>query len=372
MGFVGKMNVVFITYSMNFGGTQSVITTVSNSMVQRENKVTIITMINSPCVYELDKRVRVLPLLNSTAGPEGFFKNRSAYKLLRKTVADIHPDAVVIMAEEISARIAAALMGLHLKLIAAERSNPYMVPVDKINRFYRKVFYRYVDGFIFQTKDAASFFSSKIRKRGTVILNPLEISRIPRRPYPKIRQKTIVSVGRLAPNKNHMLLLESFKKFYKIYPEYKLLIYGDGELKSELMEYARRTMYPDSYEFMGTTGEVLDEIFDAGMFVSTSDYEGMPSALIEAMACGIPCIATDCPSGGPGMLIEDGVNGILVPVRDCGAIVRAMCKIADENDEIRNIGINARTVAILTDPVKITREWENYIRKVVSDEPCDT
>ena len=72
------------------------------------------------------------------------------------------------------------------------------------------------------------------------------------------------------------------------------------------------------------------------------------------------------------MLIEDGVNGILVPVRDCGAIVRAMCKIADENDEIRNIGINARTVAILTDPVKITREWENYIRKVVSDEPCDT
>lgn len=367
MGFVGKMNVVFVTYDMDFGGTESVIATVSNAMVQRENRITIITLVNSPCVYELDKRIKVLPLLKSAIKPEG-----GTYRLLRKTVNDIHPDAVVIMAEEISSRIVRSLLGLSIKLIVSERSNPYMVPVSKINRFYRSLFYRFADGFIFQTKDAASFFSDKIRKKGAVILNPLDISRIPKRPYPKIRQKTVVSVGKLAPNKNPMLMLESFRKFYKIYPEYKLLIYGDGELKQELMEYARRTMYPDSYQFMGTTSEVLDEIFDAGMFVSTADYEGIPSALVEAMACGIPCIATDCPVGGPRMLIQNGVNGLLVPIRESGELVRAMCKIADENDEIRNIGINARTVAILTDPVKITREWENYIRKVVSDEPSDT
>lgn len=361
---IEKINVIFVTYGMKFGGAEKVIATVANSLVSRGNTCNIITLINDECVYDLHKDIKVIPMLNKGGKPVGLDKF-TAYRSLRAKVKALNPDVVIIMPEEISAKAVPSLLGIKAKIVVSERNNPWIMPNNKLNRALRKVFYPFVDGIIFQTQMASEFFSGILRKKGTIILNPLDTSRIPSKEPVQVRNKTVVSVGRLAPQKNHKLLIDSFRDFYRFYDDYKLLIYGDGPLKNELMEHARANLYPDSYEFCGATNNVLEEIYDAGMFVMTSDYEGLPNALMEAMACGIPCISTDCPSGGPKSLIENRVNGILCKVGDRPSLVKAMCSIADEPDNAKQLGYRAMEIKTIADPEIITQEWEDYLRKVI-------
>jgi glycosyltransferase involved in cell wall biosynthesis len=78
------------------------------------------------------------------------------------------------------------------------------------------------------------------------------------------------------------------------------------------------------------------------MFVLSSDYEGMPNVLIEAMACGLACIATDCPIGGVRSLLTSGENGLLIPVGDEDALYEAMCKLADDESYADWLGRQAK------------------------------
>ena len=359
-----SINVIFVTYGMKFGGAEKVIATVANALVRRGNSCSIITYINDECVYDLHEGVKVIPMLNMGGKPSG--KNKmKAYSQLRAKIKALNPDVVIIMPEEISAKAVPALMGLKTKIVVSERNNPWIMPENKLNRALRKMFYPTVDGIIFQTQMASEFFSRSIRKKGAIILNPLDTARIPNRPVPKERKKTVVSVGRLAPQKNHKLLIDAFRDFSRFYDDYKLLIYGNGPMKEELMAHARANLCPENYEFCGATNDVLNEIYDAGMFVMTSDYEGLPNALMEAMACGLPCVSTDCPSGGPKALIQNGVNGYLCETGNKTQLVKAMCKVVDEPDISEQIGNAAKEIRQIADPENITLEWEAYLRKVI-------
>lgn len=361
-----SINVVFVTYGMKFGGAEKVIATVANSLVNRGNSCSIITFINDECVYQLHEDIKIYPMLNKAGKPGG--KNKlKAYFSLRDKINALKPDVVVIMPEEISAKAVPALMGVKTKIVVSERNNPWVMPENKLNRALRKMFYPMVDGIIFQTEMASEFFSKSIRKKGEIILNPLDTERIPDIPVTKNKKKTVVSVGRLASQKNHKLLIDAFRDFARFYDDYKLLIYGNGPLKEELMAHARANLYPDSYEFCQATNDVWNEVFDAGMFVMTSDYEGLPNALMEAMACGIPCISTDCPSGGPKALIEDGINGYLCDVGNKAQLVKAMCKVADEPDISYEMGVKATQIKEIASPWSITLKWEEYLRKVIDN-----
>ena len=101
------------------------------------------------------------------------------------------------------------------------------------------------------------------------------------------------------------------------------------------------------------------------MFVLSSDYEGMPNALMEAMASGLPCVSTDCGGGGARFLIENGENGILVPQRDEDALAAAMEKILSDETLAAKLGENARKLQETLAPEKIYGEWESFIKQIV-------
>lgn len=94
----------------------------------------------------------------------------------------------------------------------------------------------------------------------------------------------------------------------------------------------------------GFQADVREQIKDAAMFVLSSDYEGISNSMLEAMALGMPVIATDCPIGGSKMYIKDGINGLLVPVGDAQALAAAMDRLAGDAAFARQLGAEAAKV----------------------------
>ena len=207
--------------------------------------------------------------------------------------------------------------------LASERNDPTRYDHRRI----RDLCYRRAQVVVCQTADAVKSFPAGIRKKSVVIPNPLEPEEAP---YTGEREKRIVAVGRLNAQKNHKLLLRAFASFAKSRTDYILELYGQGELEPQLRTLAKELGIDSCVIFKGFSSHVLADIRTAAMYVLSSDYEGISNSMLEAMALGLPVIATDCPIGGSRMYIRDGVNGLLVPVGDEQRLVHAMERLADE------------------------------------------
>ena len=204
-----------------------------------------------------------------------------------------------------------------------------------------------------------------------------------------------MSVGRLDENKNHRMLLEAFAQIVKeigkdaektqpgkagkvkntlenqgksdksteiVKIDWIIQLYGDGPLRAELQEYANKLGIDQFVRFEGLVSNVADRIAKAAIYVQTSDAEGMPNALMESMALGLACISTDCPCGGPAMLIEDGVDGCLVPVGDAGALAARLRTLMEDEQTARQIGAEAANkIRSRYNPAMVCREWEEYL-----------
>ena len=175
--------------------------------------------------------------------------------------------------------------------------------------------------------------------------------------YTGKRKHTVVAAGRLVEQKNHVNLFYAFRDFLHHYPDYVLHLYGQGELEQDLRELAEKLNIKESVIFEGFHENILNEIKDAGMYVLSSDYEGISNSLLEAMAMGMPVISTDCPSGGSKMCIQNGVNGILVPVAESDALAAAMEKIASSEDFATQIGKEATKVRDRFSMQNIVEQW---------------
>ena len=192
-------------------------------------------------------------------------------------------------------------------------------------------------------------------------LNPAFI----RENYNGDREKKIVAVGRVDANKNHEMIIKAFAEIASAYPDYKLIIYGEGELRQKLIEFAADLGLEGRVELPGSIANVADAIHKASVFVLSSYSEGMPNTLLEAMALGIPVISTDCPPGGPGELIDHGENGLLTPPGDCNRLAENLQKLLDNIDYAKKMGENASKVKDEFNPGVINRTWKNYLEKIM-------
>ena len=170
-----------------------------------------------------------------------------------------------------------------------------------------------------------------------------------------------MTVGRLDDNKNQILLIHAFEKVAEAFPEWELYLYGDGPSRKKWEEYVKKTSCADKIRFMGQADEIYNKIDTDSIFVLSSIMEGMPNALIEAMALGLACVSTDCPCGGPKDLLKDNENGLLVPVNDADAMAEALKKLMDDEALRKNYGQKAYAYTKQLNPAIVNKMWQEYL-----------
>lgn len=355
--------ITIVTKSLLSGGAERVVATLANYAAKNDIECSIVLMRDWEISYNLDERIQLHIIGEQSSNP--LINKIKGYIKVRSEIIKSNPDVVLAMPEEIGIYIIPLMFGTGIPVVVSERNNPWVMPYKKITRILRKMVYPFSKGYVFQTPMAASFFSKKIQNKGTIIPNPLDVSKIPE-PHVGERKKTVVSAGRFENQKNFKLLIGAFTEFYKTHSEYSLRIYGEGGLRNELESYAKSLLPDGIWSMPGRDIEWLKQSVDCSMFVLSSDFEGMPNALIEAMAAGVPSISTDCPSGGSSELIENNKNGILVPVNDKQSMVAAMNKIADSKafaDEISERGTNLKELLYAD---KVSQQWIEYLKECIN------
>lgn len=361
-----NIKVTFVIPSLGSGGAERVVSNLSNEFTALGMNVNVIMLANRNLYYPLNDNVGIEYLDCEKDNSLPFFKRyKLRLKKIKSAVKKINPDVVISFMSETNIDVCFAMRGLKIPLIVSERNDPAIDPASKAKQYMRKIAYRKPSGFVFQTPDAQRYFSKRIQEKSCIILNPLSAT-LPT-PYEGKRDKRIVSVGRLNKQKNFPLLFDAFAEFVKEYPDYKLEIYGEGLLKEKLQQYILQLGMENKVSLMGFCKDVHDKIKTASMFVMSSDFEGMPNALLEAMAIGMPCISTDCPCGGPRMLIREYENGMLVKTKSKDSIFKAMKYMVDNPHKAYQMGKKSQKIRAEADASAVVQTWIDYIEKIVGD-----
>lgn len=348
------------------GGAERVVNNISNYLASN-NIVTVISLTKNKVEYAFDNKVKIEYLDNSLTDSK-ITKLLNRIKKLKKMINNDKPDVVLCFLPPASF-LTLFLKKIHMigntNVVVSVRNDPKSEYNTFIKRFLMKILYKKATGFVFQTKEAQDYFPKNIREKSTIIMNSINPEFIINKEFNGTRKKEIVSVGRLTEQKNHLLLIKAFEKVVKENPKYKLIIYGDGPKRKELEEYIKGHNLEDKVFLPGVVDNVKEKIYDASIFVLSSNYEGMPNALLEAMCLGVPCISTNCPCGGPKELINDGYNGFLVEVNNIDDLASKINYVLLNEDKMQCISTNALELSKKVNPNIINKQWENYLKKIV-------
>ena len=219
--------------------------------------------------------------------------------------------------------------------------------------------FRNSDGIVFQTERARQCFPSDIAEKGIVISNAVGNELVFQVNVPEKKRKAITAAGRLTKQKDYPTLLKAFDIFHTHHQDYILEIFGDGEDKEKLCKMPNDMGLQECVLFKGAVKDALFHIASSSCYVMSSIYEGMPNALMEALAIGVPCISTDCPFG-PAELVCDGENGLLVPMKDEVALAEAMCKMIEDTVFAEKCAKNAKKILIDKSVEEISQKYLDY------------
>lgn len=357
------MKVTFFIGSLYGGGAERVTCNLANYLVQQGHEAEILTMSETDQAYEIDEKVTTKTLLELSGRRGKLWNTVVRFPRLWNYIKKNPTDAYIVMLPKTTILLLAVRWIIKAKVVVAERADPkaYRKQISNMLRRYASR----ADGWVFQTDDARNWYGDAITKCKSIVI-PNAINPVFIRPrYESAKRKRIAGVGRLNDQKNFSLLINAFAIIAPDFPDYNLTIYGKGDKEAALKELVSNLGLRERVEFPGNIQNIADEVEKSAMFVLSSNFEGMPNALMEAMALGLPCISTDCPCGGPRYLIQNDKNGILVPVGDIQSMAKAMREILSSPRKAESLGEEARKIADRLEPGKIYGQWEQFICSLV-------
>ena len=276
---------------------------------------------------------------------------------------------VIVFGFNIYERCYYACKGLGCKMVYAE-TNAKNKFVDDRNYDATVSLIEKADMLVFQTQKEKEDFITGRKANAEVVYNPIK-NNLPE-PYFGEREKIIVNFCALKEQKNLLLLIQAFELLRNEHPEYSLHLYSDNPLDPDnayrrtLLSYIADHSLENHVFLLPMRNDIHSVIRNKAMFVSSSDYEGLSNSMIEAMALGLPCVCTDCDGGGAREMIENGINGILVPKGDCQALYIGMKKIIEDSEFAKACGQNSTGIREKLDTQIITSQWLRLIERIIN------
>ena len=331
------MKLLFLNTDIGYGGAEKMIVWLANKCAEKGHKVSFFTYRDNRVMQPLSPQVKHIhvQLESGGAGLSMFKTARYLHQYIKEEKFDVG-----------IAFLSPSMLRLAIKLKVFGKMNIWA--------------FKQADYYVFQTSMAQAYFSKNIQQHSTVIANPI---------HPLVRtverkgniEKKIVTVGRLdLKQKRQDVLIEAFNIISAKYPNYKLEIYGNGEDEALIKNMAKTN---DHIKLMGKTSKVAEVIQNAAVFVLSSDFEGIPNALLEAMSIGVPCVAADCSPGGASMLIHNKKNGLLVPRSNAKAMAEAISFMLDNKQEAEQMASEAMKVNDIYSEDIISEKWKKVIEK---------
>lgn len=372
------LKVVLYIKSLDCGGAQRVIISLAHYLVDRGYDICIITTESIDRDYsDFDSRIRRIafgftPVNHRLGKLTNFYRHCRALRLI---CGQEKPDVIVAMMPDSIIGSIVASIGLPVRVIGSERNNPHEITASFRRVLYRRLFYRLADGHVAQTFEAARWLkdytaSNKVHVIPNPVIWPIPSFHPRLAPDSIIRPelKVILAVGTKPKQKGFDLLIQAFSGLAGVCPDWHLVILGvDPESEASygggasLKRLAERSGLVDRITLPGRVGNVSDWYKRAELFVLSSRYEGMPNALLEAMASGCPSVAFDCDTG-PRDVIKHGINGMLVAAQDVRGLMNTMLYLIENDDSRAKLGRSAMSVREAFSEHRIMAMWEEILQ----------
>lgn len=356
----------FVISSLQQGGAERVLSTLSNSFSGRNYQVTIVCMNNAPTGYPIAENVRVLKLVKRT-GKQHFFKRvmygiLTYYRLL-KFLRIERPICVIAFMTSANLWTGLTCGLLRIPYIVSERTTPELT----IHQF--GPFYKWLSFHIYKNSKAVVIpargileslrneYNFSVLKNYHIIRNPV-YEFLPANKKIVHDKKFILGVGRLSPEKGFDQLIDAFSQL-KV-ENIDLLIIGVGKERARLEAQVNELGLKARVFFLGAKNDVENYYRAASVFVLPSRNEGYPNALVEAMSNGCACVAMDC-EFGPAEIIEHGVNGVLVPNGNTSQLAREIFQVLFDKQYHAALGQQASLIKKTNALSVISDQWEELI-----------
>lgn len=345
--------IVFVINTLFEGGAAKMVKHVASIVSKECPNVSIISIFDTEADPSVNGSIRQVPLGLKVKGL--LMWRVKTILSIRMALRSLEPDVVCSFISDVCFYSKVATLGLNIKVASAERGDPF-TNGGIWGRLVRWT-YSKSDYCFFQLERARDFYGEKVAIKSFVIPNAF-----PRKeicvPYTGERRKTVVSVGRLYEyQKQYGLLIRAFKRVYEKHPDYRLIIYGEGQDRKQLQDLVDSLGLQDVASLPGAIKNPINVIREDGVFVLSSNFEGIPNSLIEALASGIPTVSTDCSPGGAAFLTHNGENGLLIPMGDENAMADAICRVIENPELARQLSTKGIQVIDELDEDRIAKLW---------------
>lgn len=360
------MNIVLFISCLYGGGAERTTCNLATYLAEKGHHIEILAMAETEKAYKLSEKVAVKLLLSRRERRGRVFNAiLRLFRFWQYLIKHKETDIYIVMLPKTSLMLLAFHWMTKAKVIVAERSYPglYSSMDARLLKFYAHK----ANGFVFQTNDIYKWYKDDIKNiKIRVIPNAINKEFITDE-VGEEKENIVIAVGRLSKEKNFGMLIEAFQKICKKFSEYRLIIYGEGPERENLERQISRLKLEKRVLLPGNTIDIVNKYKKAKVFALSSDFEGMPNALMEAMSVGLPCISTDCLGGGPNYLVSNGKNGILVPANNSAMFAEALDKVLSSEEFAEKLGREAMKIRDYLSVEQIYSQWETFIKEVVSD-----
>lgn len=364
------MHLALIISSLQTGGAERVLSDLANAWISRGHEVSFITF-SAPgevSIYSLDSQVNLIELNQATSENLSLFArlNNITKRILtlRKTLKVVKPDVVISFIDMVNVTTLLASRFMGIPVIVSERIHPAYHHLPFFYKILRYISYTWADKVISQTASASGYFSNLPAKKKAIIPNPVKRPLVQKmEPEVLMPVRQIISIGRLTTQKGFPILIQAFSEISMDNPDLKLTIYGEGWMRGILEKQIQELKLTERVFLPGTVKDIEAALNKADIFVFPSYYEGFPNALCEAMAIGLPVIASNC--SGTVEILRDCLDGRLFNVGDTHQLTRILQELIGDAAQRANLSKGALSIVDRFSQSSILQKWDDVLLEVV-------